>query len=118
MKYSEIELKETFKKDIIKGATSLAREEMAQYRTDTAKEINLDEQLVTCAFGYYLVCDVKTGERLEESYFEGNGKYPTRKDIFEVYKSAKNNGIENFIIDWQTDGHFYETYACVLSTEV
>tara|TARA_R110000772_G_C12949182_1_gene401938 strand:+ start:72 stop:461 length:390 start_codon:yes stop_codon:yes gene_type:complete len=104
-------LKETFKQEFIKGATSQAKEEMADWRRKTAKEINLDEELVTCNFGYYLVLDLKTEERLDESYFVGNGKYPTRKDTFEVYQEAKNKGLDNFIITWQTDGHFYETYA-------
>lgn len=104
-------LKESFKRSLVKGATTLAKEEMSKWKVDTAKELNMDDGLISISFGYYLILDIKTGERLEDPFHIGKQGYPTRNNLLEVYTEAKNRGFEGFQIDWQTDGHYYETYG-------
>lgn len=111
MKYSEKELKETFNKSFIKGSTTFAKEEMSQWKRDASKELNMDEELISISFGYYLLLDIKTGERIQDPFHIGKQGYPTRKNTLEVYTEAINRGFSDFQIDWQTDGHYYSTYA-------
>ena len=106
-----IELTESFKTEFINGSTAEAKREMAEYIQSTAKELNFDPELITTYGGYYLIICNEEGERLYDPIWEGNQNYPTRINTFEVYKFAKENGLKNFKIHWQTDGRYYETYT-------
>jgi len=110
MQYSISELKEQFKKEFIKGATTEARTEMKDYRFSTADMLKIDESLISTSGGYYLVCK-EDGDRLFDPMYEGNIDYPNRLNTFKVYEYAKQNGHTEFKIYWQTDGRYYETYA-------
>lgn len=103
--------KEKFNKYFIKGSTTFAKEEMAQWKRNASKELNMDEELISISFGYYLLLDVKTGERIQDPFHIGKQGYPTRKNTLEAYAEAINTGFTDFKIDWQTDGHYYPTYA-------